>query len=108
MFTPIPRVQIPDTAVKDDIIIVKALIAHPMESGFRRDNAGALIPRFIINKFTCSAKDMVLFSVDLHEAMAANPYIEFYLRATESGQLTFEWHEDGGAVFQLQHELTVT
>ncbi len=108
MFTPIPRVQIPGTAVKGDVITVKALIAHPMETGFRKDSSGALIPRFIINKFICGANDIVLFSVDMHEAIAANPFIEFYLRATESGQLTFEWHEDGGAVFKLQHMLMVT
>ena len=48
-----------------------------------------------------------VFSVDLHEAMSANPFIEFYLRATESGRLEFIWEEDGGAVYRLDHQLAV-
>jgi sulfur-oxidizing protein SoxZ len=50
----------------------------------------------------------VVFSVDLHEAVAANPYVEFYLRATASGQLEFVWEEDGGGVYALAHHLMVT
>lgn len=108
MFTPTPRVQVPATAVKGDIFTVKALIEHPMETGLRKDSSGTLIPRRIIDKFICRYNNVVVFSVDLHEAMAANPYLEFDLRATESGQIEFEWHEDGDAVFRLRHEFAVT
>ncbi|MGB8278532.1 MAG: thiosulfate oxidation carrier complex protein SoxZ [Methylovirgula sp.] len=108
MFTPIPRVQVPAAAVKGDIFTVKALIEHQMETGLRKDSSGTLIPRRIINKFVCYYNDATVFSVDLHEAIAADPFIEFYLRATESGELTFEWHEDGGAIFKLHHDLAVT
>jgi sulfur-oxidizing protein SoxZ len=66
-----------------------------------------VIPRKIINKFACRCNDVVVFSVDLHEAIAANPYIEFYLRATESGRLEFIWEEDGGYSYALTHQLTV-
>jgi sulfur-oxidizing protein SoxZ len=79
-----------------------------METGLRHDNSGNKIPRQIINKFTCRYNDAVVFSVDLHEAMAANPYLAFYVRAAESGRLQFIWEEDGGAVSTLEKELTVT
>ena len=49
-----------------------------------------------------------MFVVDLHEAIAANPYFEFYLRATESGRLDFIWEEDGGDVYSLAQQLVVT
>ena len=49
----------------------------------------------------------MVFSVELHEAMAANPYIEFYLRATESGRLEFIWGEDGGSFYGLDHHIAV-
>jgi sulfur-oxidizing protein SoxZ len=107
MFTPTPRVQVPDAAAKGEILQIKALISHQMETGLRRDNRGDVIPRKIINKFVCRYNDDVVFGVDLHEAVAANPYIEFYLRATESGRLEFVWQEDGGGVYALAHELTV-
>jgi len=79
-----------------------------METGLRHDSQGNVIPRKIINRFSCSYKDKTAFSVDLHEAVAANPYLEFYLRATESGLLKFVWEEDGGAVYALEHELKVS
>ena len=107
MVTIQPRVQAPSAVAKDEIFQVKTLISHPMETGLRHDSVGHAIPRDIINKFTCRYNDAVVFSVNLHEAMAANPYLSFYLRATESGRLQFIWEEDGGAVYTLEAPLTV-
>jgi sulfur-oxidizing protein SoxZ len=107
MFTPTPRVQVPNAAAKGEILQIKALIGHQMETGLRRDNQGDVIPRKIINKFVCRYNDDVVFGVDLHEAVAANPYVEFYLRATESGRLEFTWEEDGGHTYALTQQLTV-
>jgi sulfur-oxidizing protein SoxZ len=107
MSTPTPRVQVPNAAAKGEILQIKALISHQMETGLRRDEQGDVIPRKIINKFVCCYNDDVVFGVDLHEAVAANPYIEFYLRATESGRLEFVWEEDGGGVYSLAHHLMV-
>ena len=69
---------------------------------------GRAIPRKIINRFVCRYNDVVVFSVDLHEAVAANPYIEFHLRVTESGRLEFVWEEDGGTVIALTHDISVS
>jgi sulfur-oxidizing protein SoxZ len=107
MFTPTPRVQVPSVATKGEIFQVKALISHQMETGLRRAPQGDVIPRNIINRFACRYNDIVVFGADLHEAVAANPYIEFYLRATESGRLEFIWEEDGGHTYALTHQLTV-
>lgn len=107
MFAPTPRVQVPSTAASGEVFLVKTLISHPMETGLRHDDQGNAIPRKIINKFICRHNGVVVFSVDLHEAMAANPFIEFYLRATESGRLEFIWEEDGGGIHVLEHQLTV-
>lgn len=108
MLTPAPRVQVPSAAAKGEVFQVKTLIGHVMETGLRHDDKGNVIPRKIINRFTCRYGDAVVFSVDLHEAIAANPYVEFYLRATETGRLDFVWEEDGGAVYSLSHQLTVS
>jgi sulfur-oxidizing protein SoxZ len=108
MFTPAPRVQVPSAAAKGEVFLVRTLISHQMETGLRHDDRGNVIPRKIINKFVCRYNDTVVISVDLHEAVAANPYLEFYLRATESGQLEFAWEEDGGGVYALAHHLIVT
>jgi sulfur-oxidizing protein SoxZ len=103
-----PRVQAPGTAAKGEIFQVRTLIDHEMETGLRHDSSGNKIPRRIVNKFTCRYNDVVVFSVDLHEAVAANPYLAFYVRAAESGRLHFTWEEDGGAVSTLEKPITVT
>ena len=107
MFTPVPRVQVPRTAAKEEVFKVKTLISHPMETGLRRDAQDEVIPRKIINRFLCRYNGVVVFSVDLHEAVAANPFVEFFLRATESGRLEFVWEEDGGGIYALAHDLMV-
>lgn len=107
MFTSEPRVQVPRSAEKGAIVPIKVLIDHPMETGFRKDAHGQIIPRKIINRFGCRYGDVDVFSVDLHEAVAANPYFEFYIEATDSGVLEFLWEEDGGRFARLQHPFVV-
>jgi sulfur-oxidizing protein SoxZ len=107
MITPTPRVLLPDTAAKGETFVVKTIISHQMETGLRHDAQGKVIPRKIINKFVCRYNDAVVFSADLHEAISANPFFEFSLRATESGRLDFIWEEDGGSSYALSHQITV-
>jgi sulfur-oxidizing protein SoxZ len=107
MATAIPRVQVPASLSRNELFLVKTLISHRMETGLRQDAQGKVIPRQIINRFLCRYNGVEVFKVDLHEAVAANPFFEFSLRATESGTLDFVWEEDGGAIYALSHHLTV-
>ncbi len=106
--TPIPRVMVPSAAAKGEVIPVKTIIQHEMETGLRTDGEGEVIPRKIVNKFICRYGGVEVFSVDLHEAVSANPFFEFSLLATESGRMEFIWEEDGGAVYSLSHDMVVT
>ena len=108
MVTPVPRIQAPSAAAKGEVFQVKAIISHPMETGLRHDQQGQAIPRAIINAFRCRYNEEIVFGVELHEAVAANPYLEFYLRATQSGRLEFVWEEDGGGRYTLSHDITIS
>ena len=108
MVTPVPRIQAPSAAAKGEVFQVKAIISHPMETGLRHDQQGQAIPRAIINAFRCRYNEEIVFGVEFHEAVAANPYLEFYLRATQTGRLEFVWEEDGGGVYTLSHDITVS
>jgi sulfur-oxidizing protein SoxZ len=89
-------VSLPPKAKRGEIIEIKTLAGHPMETGFRRTQLGELVPRDIITRFTCSYNGVEIFSADLHPAMAANPLIAFTTVATESGALEFRWTGDNG------------
>ena len=102
-----PRVQAPSVVARGDVFQVKALISHPMETGLRRDAQGGLIPRNLIHAFSCRYNDVEVFRADLHEAVAANPFLSFYVRAEESGRLQFMWEQDGGETFALAAPITV-
>jgi sulfur-oxidizing protein SoxZ len=102
-----PRIRVPSHASKGEIIEIKTLISHPMETGYRRDTSGQLIPRQIIHTFVCTYNGEEVFRADWHPAVAANPYLAFYTVATESGQLRFEWVDDAGTVYSAEAEITV-
>ncbi len=108
MAVPRPRVKVPRNARKGEVVLVKTLLRHRMETGLRTDGDGNVIPRHIINGFVCRYDDAVVFSVDLRPAVSANPFIEFYVVARRSGTLKFFWYEDGGKVYTAQRQLTVS
>lgn len=102
-----PRVRVPRQAKKGEVIEIKTLIAHAMETGHRRDVQGQLIPRQIIHTFTCRYNGEEVFRADWHPAVAANPYLAFYTVATESGHFQFEWVQDDGTIYTAEAEMTV-
>lgn len=89
-------VNLPKTAKPGQVIEIKALISHPMETGFRPGPNGRILPRDIINRFSCSYNGTIVFSAELHPAMSANPYLAFTTVATESGPIVLTWTGDNG------------
>ena len=89
-------INIPAKAKRGEIVPIRVLIQHEMESGFRPNAMGVLIPRNIITEFVCKYNDVEVFRAELHPAMSANPFIAFSTVATESGTLTLTWTGDNG------------
>jgi sulfur-oxidizing protein SoxZ len=107
MAAPKPRVKIPKTASAGEVITIKTLISHIMESGQRKDNAGQIIPRQIINKFTCEFNGKPVFSCDIEPAISANPYFEFSAKVMESGTFKFAWVDDSGQTYTHEQGIEV-
>jgi sulfur-oxidizing protein SoxZ len=104
-----PRIRLDKKdAKKGDVIEVKTLVSHVMESGQRRDSAGNVVPRKIINKFTVDLNGKPIFTADIEPAVSANPYMQFKFRAQESGTLTFTWTDDDGTKITAQEKITVS
>ncbi|MAW86307.1 MAG: thiosulfate oxidation carrier complex protein SoxZ [Phyllobacteriaceae bacterium] len=102
-----PRVKVPKSASAGEVITIKTLISHEMESGQRKDKDGNPIPRQIINKFSCEFNGQPVFSCDLDPAVSANPYFEFNAKVNESGTFKFTWVDDDGSVYETENEITV-
>ena len=89
-------INVPAKARRGEIIEIKTLISHTMETGFRRTQLGVLIPRDIIRWFVCTYNGTEVFRAELHPAISANPFIVFSTVAAESGTLGFHWTGDNG------------
>jgi len=89
-------INVPQKAQRGEIIEIKTLVAHAMETGYRRDNVGNPIPRDIICRFLCRYNGVEVFRADLFPAVAANPFLSFFTVATESGTLEFQWVDEHG------------
>jgi sulfur-oxidizing protein SoxZ len=89
-------INVPAKAKRGQIIEIRTLMSHIMETGFRHTAAGELVPRDIITSFVCRYNGNEIFRADLFPAIAANPFISFFTVATESGKFDFEWIGDNG------------
>lgn len=101
-------ITMPAEARRGEIIEIRCLIAHPMETGYRTGDDGRRLTRNIIRRFRCLFGGEPVFSAELFPAVAANPLISFWLRAGESGELRFSWDGDEGFSQVETRTLTVT
>jgi sulfur-oxidizing protein SoxZ len=108
IMSPNPRIKLDKkVAKKGDIVEVKALVSHVMETGQRKDSKGDVIPRKILNKFTCTVNGKEVFSADFEPAISANPFIQFKFRAQESGPVVLTWTDDDGTKIVGEEKITV-
>ena len=102
-----PLINVPARAKRGQVIEIKTLISHVMETGFRHSSIGVLLPRDIITEFVCTYDGDEIFRADLFPAISANPFITFHTVATQSGTLTFTWTGDNGFSVTEQASITV-
>jgi sulfur-oxidizing protein SoxZ len=103
-----PRVKLPEVAKVGDLIEIKTLISHVMETGQRKDPDGKVIPRNIINSFSATFAGNEVFKADLHPGIAANPYLSFFMKVPSAGEFEFTWVDDGGSKVVEKIKLNVT
>jgi sulfur-oxidizing protein SoxZ len=89
-------IHAPTSARRGEVIEIRTLIAHPMETGYRAGADGRTLPRDIIRRFACRYNGELVFSAELYPAIAANPYIAFNVVADASGTISFTWEGDNG------------
>ena len=100
-------VNVPRSAKPGEIIEIRALVQHQMETGFRPKPEGGMYPRLIVNRFECVYDGATVFAAELHPAMSANPFIAFRTVATRSGEMLFRWTDDRGEVREERATITV-
>jgi sulfur-oxidizing protein SoxZ len=98
-------VHLPQPLRRGEAFELRTLLQHPMETGFRADSEGRVLPRDIVRRFECRLDGTLVFAAELHPAIAANPYLAFWLRAPQApGELRLLWQGDNG----FRHEEIVS
>jgi sulfur-oxidizing protein SoxZ len=102
-----PRIKVPAEAKAGEIITIKTLLSHKMESGQRKNDKGEVVPRQIINAFSAKFNGEEFFGMVLEPAISANPYFEFAFKAEASGEFEFIWTDDDGTATTAKSTLKV-
>ncbi len=102
-----PRLRLPASAARGEVIEIKTLLSHPMESGHRLDGEGNPIPRLIVETMVATFNGAEVFRAEWSSGIAANPYQAFMLRVDEPGELEVTWSDEAGHVWREQARIEV-
>lgn len=100
-------ITLPNPVKAGEVFEVRATVAHAMETGYRTSDDGSRLPRDLVRRFECRLDGELVFAADLYAAISANPYLAFWMRAGQSGELTFSWRGDNGFEHRETRALTV-
>ena len=103
----VARILVPPQAKRGELVEVRIAIQHPMETGFRMDNNGRVIPKNTVSNLVCRYNGAEVFRAEMGSGIAANPYLQFYFVARESGNVEFSWVDDAGEKGSASSVLTV-
>lgn len=101
------RMQWPERITAGEVVKVRLLVQHPMDTGYLQDLLGKLVPRNVIRLLTCTLGSQEVFRVEPSSGIAANPLFEFFVRATETAEMRVEWVDDRGNRGEFRQTLTV-
>ena len=103
----VARIQVPKDAKRGDVVRVRLLIQHPMETGYRLGADGKKVPKNVIRTLVCRYNGVEVFRAKMSPGIAANPYLQFPIVAAESGELEFTWVDDAGQQGRATEPITV-
>ncbi|UPY37372.1 thiosulfate oxidation carrier complex protein SoxZ [Sediminicoccus sp. KRV36] len=101
-----PRIRAPRTARLGEVVEIRTLMEHPMETGLRQEG-GRSIPRDMLSRMTIRMNGEPLLEADLRNGTATNPFHVFFLRVERHAELEFIWTDEAGRTARAAHRITV-
>jgi sulfur-oxidizing protein SoxZ len=94
------RIRIPDRIARGDLIIVNAIVVHPMDTGFFRTAEGQPIPAFFIKDVVVTYGDEPVARFEWTSGVSKDPIVSFTLTADKEAPLTMVWTDSRGGVYR--------
>lgn len=83
--------------VRGDKVDVKALIAHQMETGYRKNPDGTVIPAWYINEVKVMCNDKVVLHSFWGPSVAKNPFLSMSFSGGKAGDtISISWKDNHG------------
>lgn len=101
------RLFIAGRPVAGQVVLVRLLIQHPMETGYRFDFNGKRVARNAIRLVQCEFDGQEVFRAEPSTGISANPLFEFAFRVTRGGQWTVRWEDESGAQGEWRQTMAV-
>jgi sulfur-oxidizing protein SoxZ len=80
-----------------DVVEVKVLMSHIMETGQRKNQAGEAIPALYIRTVTITCNERTVLAAQWGPAVSANPYLSFKFKGGQKGdKLKVSWVDNTG------------
>ncbi len=97
-----PRVRLPGSAEKGEVVEIRTLIDHPMITGL-----SSPAPRDMLERFVARMNGEVVFTFDFDNGTSANPYLVFFVRIEETSVFELVWTHEDGTTFTSEGEVRV-
>jgi len=101
-----PRIRAPRSARTGEVVEIRTLIEHPMETGLRQEG-GRAITRDMLTAMTVRVNGETAVVAEFRNGSSANPYHVFFLRIERTTELDFTWVDERGRVARAQARIAV-
>lgn len=102
------RLQVPPKVRAGEAVEVRLLVQHPMETGFRRETDGRVVPMNVIHALVCRLGGAEVLRAEFGSGVSANPYLSFWIVPPASGELVVEWVDDAGEKGRVSAPIAVS
>jgi sulfur-oxidizing protein SoxZ len=83
--------------LQGDVADVRVLMAHPMETGQRKDASGNVVPQHFIQTITAQLNGKTVFAADVSQAISRNPVFAFKVKGAKAGdKIVITWTDNKG------------
>jgi sulfur-oxidizing protein SoxZ len=94
------RIRIPDRITRGDLIIVHAIVSHPMDTGFFRTAEGQPIPAYFIKDVVVTYGEEQVARFEWTSGVSRDPIVSFTLKADKEAPLAMVWTDNKGGVYK--------
>jgi|ERR1043166_1797314 sulfur-oxidizing protein SoxZ len=83
--------------LQGDVVDVKVLMSHPMETGQRKDAKGELVPVHFIRQVTATLNGKTVLDAQWSQAVSRNPFLGFKVKGAKVGdKIAVSWIDNTG------------